>query len=135
MDAYALRSQQAAAAAARARASSREEIVPVEVDRRAARRCAWRRTTTCAPTRRSRAWPRCKPAFGKDGFVTAGNASGIVDGAAALVVAARDEAQRRGLQPLASIVAWGVAGRAARDHGHRPGARLAQGAGGGRRCR
>ena len=51
-----------------------------------------------------------KPAFGKDGFVTAGNASGIVDGAAALVIAGRDEAQRRGLKPMASIVSWGVAG-------------------------
>ena len=51
-----------------------------------------------------------KPAFGKDGFVTAGNASGIVDGAAALVVADDDEARRRGLQPLARIVSWGVAG-------------------------
>src|SRR6185295_1323698 len=51
-----------------------------------------------------------KPAFGKDGFVTAGNASGIVDGAAALVVAGRSEAKARGLKPLASVVAWGIAG-------------------------
>jgi acetyl-CoA acetyltransferase family protein len=42
--------------------------------------------------------------------VTAGNASGIVDGAAALVIASRDEAARRGVKPLASIVSWGVAG-------------------------
>jgi acetyl-CoA acetyltransferase family protein len=51
-----------------------------------------------------------KPSFGKDGFVTAGNASGIVDGAAALVVAHEDEARRRGLEPLARIVSWAVAG-------------------------
>jgi acetyl-CoA acetyltransferase family protein len=51
-----------------------------------------------------------KPSFGKDGFVTAGNASGIVDGAAALVVAHEDEARRRGLKPLARIVSWGIAG-------------------------
>jgi acetyl-CoA acyltransferase 2 len=51
-----------------------------------------------------------RPSFGKDGFVTAGNASGIVDGAAALVVASREEARRRGVKPLASIVSWGVAG-------------------------
>jgi acetyl-CoA acetyltransferase family protein len=43
-------------------------------------------------------------------MVTAGNASGIVDGAAALVIAEADEARRRGLKPLARIVAWGVAG-------------------------
>jgi acetyl-CoA acetyltransferase family protein len=51
-----------------------------------------------------------KPAFGKDGCVTAGNASGIVDGAAALVIAGRDEAERRGIRPLARIVSWGIAG-------------------------
>jgi acetyl-CoA acetyltransferase family protein len=51
-----------------------------------------------------------RPAFGKEGLVTAGNASGIVDGAAALVVARREEATRRGLKPLARIVSWGVAG-------------------------
>src|SRR5207247_1589910 len=51
-----------------------------------------------------------KPSFGKDSFVTAGNASGIVDGAAALVVADADEARRRGLKPLARVVSWGVAG-------------------------
>ena len=78
--------------------------------RRAARPCASRRTTTCGPETTLEGLAALKPAFGKDGFVTAGNASGIVDGAAALVVAARDEAQRRGLKPLARIVAWGVAG-------------------------
>jgi acetyl-CoA acetyltransferase len=51
-----------------------------------------------------------KPSFGKDGFVTAGNASGIVDGAAALVVAHEDEARRRSLKPLARVVSWAVAG-------------------------
>jgi acetyl-CoA acetyltransferase family protein len=42
--------------------------------------------------------------------VTAGNASGIVDGAAVLVVASREEAQRRGLKPLASVLAWAAVG-------------------------
>ena len=55
-----------------------------------------------------------RPAFGKDGFVTAGNASGIVDGAAALVVASREEAQARGLQPIASRRVLGNRRRAAR---------------------
>jgi acetyl-CoA acetyltransferase family protein len=53
---------------------------------------------------------RLRAAFGKDGTVTAGNASGIVDGAAALVVTSRDEAKARGLKPLATVVAWGIAG-------------------------
>jgi acetyl-CoA C-acetyltransferase len=51
-----------------------------------------------------------KPAFKKDGTVTAGNASGINDGAAAVVLATGAEVARRGLKPLARIVAWGHAG-------------------------
>jgi acetyl-CoA acetyltransferase family protein len=51
-----------------------------------------------------------RPAFGKDGSVTAGNASGIVDGAAALLVASGEEARRRKLEPLARIRSWGFAG-------------------------
>src|SRR5262249_45039858 len=50
------------------------------------------------------------PVFKKDGVVTAGNASGICDGAAALVLASREAAERRGLKPLARLVQWGVAG-------------------------
>jgi acetyl-CoA C-acetyltransferase len=51
-----------------------------------------------------------KPAFKKDGAVTAGNASGLNDGAAALVLATAHEAQRRGARPLARLVAYGHAG-------------------------
>src|SRR4029079_10807809 len=50
---------------------------------------------------------KLRPAFAKDGFVTAGNASGIVDGAAMLVVTTADKAKS---QPLGRIVSWGVAG-------------------------
>jgi acetyl-CoA acetyltransferase family protein len=53
---------------------------------------------------------KLKPAFGEDGTVTAGNASGMVDGAAALVLASADAAQRDGLKPIAEIVAWHVVG-------------------------
>ncbi len=53
---------------------------------------------------------KLKPAFAKDGTVTAGNASGINDGAAALVVMSAQEAARRGLEPLARIVSWAQAG-------------------------
>ena len=49
-------------------------------------------------------------AFGKDGMVTAGNASGIVDGAAALIVMSAEKAQAEGRQPLAEILDWGIAG-------------------------
>ena len=50
--------------------------------------------------------PTLRPAFAKDGVTTAGNASSIDDGAAALVVASRAEAEKRGLKPLARVVAY-----------------------------
>ena len=53
---------------------------------------------------------KLRPAFDKEGTVTAGNASGINDGAAALVVMSRGEADKRGLTPLATIVSHAVAG-------------------------
>jgi acetyl-CoA C-acetyltransferase len=53
---------------------------------------------------------RLRPAFSKDGTVTAGNASGINDGAGALVVMSAAEAQRRGLTPLARIASFATAG-------------------------
>ena len=97
MDAYALRSQKAAAAAA-ASGIFAEEIVPVDVGDHP------RPETTLEGLKSLR------PAFGKDGSVTAGNASGIVDGAAALLVASGEEARRRKLEPLARIRSWGFAG-------------------------
>jgi acetyl-CoA acetyltransferase family protein len=108
MDAYALRSQKAAQSA-RERGVFAEEIVPVDV-------AQGRKTVRVdaddhpRPDTTLEALAALKPSFGKEGLVTAGNASGIVDGGAALVVAHRDEARRRGLQPLGSIVSWGVAG-------------------------
>lgn len=53
---------------------------------------------------------RLRPAFDPNGTVTAGNASGINDGAAALVVMSAEEAERRGIEPLARIVSWAQAG-------------------------
>jgi acetyl-CoA C-acetyltransferase len=51
-----------------------------------------------------------RPAFAKDGSVTAGNASGINDGAAAVVLMSADEAKKRGVKPLARIVSWAQSG-------------------------
>ena len=51
-----------------------------------------------------------RTAFKKDGRVTAGNASGINDGAAAVVLATASEVEKRGMKPLARIVSWGIAG-------------------------
>lgn len=53
---------------------------------------------------------KLRPAFNKEGTVTAGNASGINDGAAAVVVMSAEEARRRGITPLARIVSWATAG-------------------------
>jgi acetyl-CoA C-acetyltransferase len=53
---------------------------------------------------------KLRPAFDKEGTVTAGNASGINDGAAALILMSADEAARRGLTPLGRIVSWATAG-------------------------
>ncbi len=108
MDAYALRSQSAAAQAAE-RCVFTEEIIPVDVveGRKAV---AVDKDDHPHPDTTLQGLAQLKPAFGKDGCVTAGNASGIVDGAAALVVASRSEAKARGLEPLARVVSWGVAG-------------------------
>lgn len=51
-----------------------------------------------------------RPYFRKDGLVTAGNASGIGDGAAAVVIASAEWAETRGLKPLGRLVSWGIAG-------------------------
>lgn len=56
------------------------------------------------------AMEKLRPAFVKDGSVTAANASGINDGAAALVLMSADEARARGLEPLARIASWATAG-------------------------
>ncbi|MEX3011582.1 acetyl-CoA C-acetyltransferase [Hoeflea sp. TYP-13] len=53
---------------------------------------------------------KLRPAFNKEGTVTAGNASGINDGAAAVVLMSEEEAQKRGIKPMARIVSWATAG-------------------------
>lgn len=53
---------------------------------------------------------KLRPAFSKDGTVTAGNASGLNDGAAAVVLMSAEEAEKRGLEPIARIVSWAQAG-------------------------
>jgi acetyl-CoA acetyltransferase family protein len=108
MDAYALRSQQAAAAAA-ARGVFREEIVPVDVAR-GKKSVRVEADDHPRPDTTLEGLAALRPAFGNDGFVTGGNASGIVDGAAALVVASRDESRKTGRQALARVVAWAAVG-------------------------
>jgi acetyl-CoA acyltransferase 2 len=107
-DEYALRSQQAAEAAFRA-GHFNDEIVPVEVKK-------GKKTTTVTeddhrrPETTIEVLESLQPAFRKDGIVTAGNASGIVDGAAAVVVTHAKIAKERGWKPLGRIVGWATAG-------------------------
>jgi len=108
MDAYALRSQKAAAAA-RERGVFKDEIAPVDAPQ-GRKTVRVEEDDHLRPDTTLEGLAALKPSFGKDGFVTAGNASGIVDGAAALVVAHEDEARRRSLKPLARVVSWAVAG-------------------------
>lgn len=107
-DEYALRSQQAAEAAFKA-CRMKEEVVPVEVKK-------GKKTTLVSeddhrrPDTTMEILESLQPAFRKDGIVTAGNASGIVDGAAAVVVTHAKIAKERGWKPLGRIVSWATAG-------------------------
>ncbi len=107
-DAYALRSQQEAKRALDA-GYFREEIVPVEVKTRKGVTVV-EHDDHPRPETTLEGLSKLKPAFAKDGFVTAGNASGIVDGAAALVIASEDFVKERDLKPMGRIVSWAYAG-------------------------
>jgi acetyl-CoA acyltransferase 2 len=107
-DEYALRSQQAAEAAFRA-CAMKDEIVAVEVKKGkktiTVSQDDHRRPDTTLEVLRS-----LPPAFRKEGIVTAGNASGIVDGAAAVLVTHAKMAKERGWKPLGRIVSWAAVG-------------------------
>jgi acetyl-CoA C-acetyltransferase len=107
-DTFALGSQQKASAAQKS-GRFKDEIVPVTVKTRKGDVIVaddeYVRHDASIET-----MARLRPAFSKDGTVTAGNASGINDGAAALVLMSASEAAKRGLQPLARIAAFATAG-------------------------
>jgi acetyl-CoA acetyltransferase family protein len=107
-DAYALRSQQEAKRAQDAGIFA-EEIVPVEVKSRKGS-FIFEKDDHLRPETTLEGLAKLRPAFAKDGFVTAGNASGIVDGAAALVIAGAEFVQEKGLKALGRIVSWAYAG-------------------------
>ena len=107
-DKYALRSQQAAKQALDA-GVFKDEIVPVEIKSRKGS-TFFDQDDHMRPDTTMEVLAKLRPAFNKDGFVTAGNASGIVDGAAALVIADEQVATAKGLEPLGRIVSWAYAG-------------------------
>jgi len=88
-----------------------DEVVPVPVQNRKTRQTEpWAADEHMRPGTTPEALAKLPPYFRKDGVVTAGNASGICDGAAALVVAGEEFASSRGLPPLGRLVAWATAG-------------------------
>ncbi len=107
-DAYGIRSQQRWAAAQESGGFA-DEIVPVEVKSRKGSKVL-DKDEHPRPQTTMEILAKLPPVFKKDGVVTAGNASGICDGAAALVVVDGEWAKSRGLKPLAKLLQWGVAG-------------------------
>jgi acetyl-CoA acetyltransferase family protein len=107
-DAFALESQRRWAAA-QEKGVFADEIAPIELTSK-------KGTVTFAvdehprPQSTPEGLAKLNPVFKKDGTVTAGNASGICDGSASLLVASEDFAKAHGLKPLARLVSWGVAG-------------------------
>jgi acetyl-CoA acetyltransferase family protein len=108
VDAYALRSQ-LAARAAQERGWLAEEIVPVTLTDRKGNTVVVDRDEGIRETS-AEALAKLPSRFRKGGVVTAGNASGINDGAAALVLTTAQVARDRGLTPLARLISWGVVG-------------------------
>jgi acetyl-CoA acetyltransferase family protein len=107
-DAYALRSQQLADAAWKAGRFA-DEVVPVEIKGRKGVQTV-DRDDHLRPETTIEILAKLPAAFKKDGNVTAGNASGIVDGGAALILASREAADRNQLKPLGRLVAWASTG-------------------------
>ncbi|MCX6538716.1 MAG: acetyl-CoA C-acetyltransferase [Acidobacteria bacterium] len=117
-DRFALRSQQLAA---KAWESGRlaEEVVPVELKSRKGPQ-QFSRDDHVRPDTTLESLAGLPPAFRKDGCVTAGNASGIVDGAAAVVLASQQAVQRHGLKPIGRLIGWSVVGVEPKEMGIGP---------------
>ncbi len=118
-DRYALRSQQRAAAA-QARGFFTTEIVPVEIPQRKGKPLVVARDEHPRPETTLEQLTRLPTPFRAGGTVTAGNASGVNDGACALVIASEEAARRFGLTPRARILAAATAGVAPRIMGMGP---------------
>jgi acetyl-CoA C-acetyltransferase len=107
-DAWAARSHHRAAAAWD-EGRLAEEVVAVEVPQRKGDPVSFDRDEGIRPGTSAEVLAKLRPSFTPDGTVTAGNASQISDGAAAVVVTSAERAERLGLEPLAEIVAYGMA--------------------------
>ncbi len=107
-DYFAYESQMKAAAAME-RGRFRDEIVPVPVKTRKGTKTV-DYDDHIRPDTTPETLARIPPAFGKDSIVTGGNASAIVDGAAAVLIASKEKAYQLGCEPMGRIVSWGIVG-------------------------
>src|SRR5438874_4533026 len=110
-DEFALRSQKCADEAYKA-GRLQQELTPVPLKDRRGNLTGelFERDDHMRPETTMEGLQTLKPAFGKDGSVTAGNASGIVDGGAAVVLMPLNEAEKRDKKPLGRLVSWGIVG-------------------------
>ena len=108
-DAFAAESQRRAAAAAECGRFD-DEIIPVRIPRRRGDALVIAADEHPRPETTAESLARLRPVFKKEGTVTAGNSSGINDGAAALLVVSSERAKALGLEPVARVVAGAVAG-------------------------
>jgi acetyl-CoA acyltransferase len=108
-DRFAARSQQKAAAA-RENGRLAEEIVPVEIPRRKQDPLLFKDDEFIRPDTTEEILAKLRPAFRKEGTVTAGNASGLNDGSAAMLIGSESAVKSHNLKPMARIVSSGVAG-------------------------
>jgi acetyl-CoA C-acetyltransferase len=107
-DAFSAASQQKAAKA-QAEGKFKAEIIPITIKDRKGDKIV-EADEFIRPDTTADSLAKLRPAFKPDGTVTAGNASGINDGAAVIMVMTRKEAEKRGLKPLARIASWATAG-------------------------
>lgn len=118
-DAFALRSQQKASAA-REKGRFKKEIVAIEIPQKKGEAIIFSDDEFIKPKTNLEGLAKLRPAFRKEGTVTAGNASGLNDGAAALLFASDEALSKYKLKPLAKIVSMGSAGVAPRIMGIGP---------------
>lgn len=118
-DKFSVWSQQKAAKAME-RGRFKKEIIPVSIPQRKADSIIFDKDEFAKPSTTLEGLAKLKPSFRKDGTVTAGNASGLNDGAAALLLASEDGIKKNNLKPLARIVSMGAIGTEPRIMGIGP---------------
>lgn len=109
VDAYALLSQQRCAEAVKS-GRFNDEIAPYSIKDRKGNVVAFAQDEHPKPETTKESLGKLKAIFKKDGVVTAGNASGIVDGAAAMVVATEERATKEGWKPMGRLISYGISG-------------------------